>query len=195
MNISFIKFISSWLIVFNALKIHFCAVQNRNLSPTVSPTKFKNDAIKELVSNEISNHDRITRATSHQNKQNGIKEDLIRLSGDFYLPANYTRIHSPNHDDFDKPLEVILEMHDLDIIEVNDIDYTMTLKTFLGVRWEDKRIVHRGKSDKNAQIPLDLILTKRLWSPDIDIYYLKEVIDFEVMKKDLAGKLNSFIQL
>ena len=117
------------------------------------------------------------------------------MSGDFYLPANYTRIHSPNHDDFDKPLEVILEMHDLDIIEVNDIDYTMTLKTFLGVRWEDKRIVHRGKSDKNAQIPLDLILTKRLWSPDIDIYYLKEVIDFEVMKKDLAGKLNSFIQL
>ena len=194
MNISFIKLISSWLIFSNALKIHFCAVQKRNLSPTVFPTKFKIAARKESVSNEISNHDRITRAASNQNKQNGIKEDLIRLSGDFYLPANYTRIHSPNHDDFDKPLEVILEIHDLDIIEVNDIDYTMTLKTFLGVRWEDKRIVHWGKSDKNAQIPLDLILTKRLWSPDIDIYYLKEVIDFEVLKKDLAGKINSFIK-
>ena len=195
MNISFIRFILSWLIFFNALKVHFCTVKKRNLSQTVFSTKFKIDAIKEPVSNQISNHDRMARAASNQNKQDDLKKDLIHLSGDFYLPKNYTRIHSPNHDDFDKPLEVILEIHDLDIIEVNDIDYTMTLKTFLGVRWEDKRIVHRGRSDKNTQIPLDLILTKMLWSPDIDIYYLKEVIDFEVMKKDLAGIKNSFIHL
>ena len=64
----------------------------------------------------------------------------------------------------------------------------MTLKMFLGVRWEDTRIIHRGNSDRNTQIPLDLILTKKLWSPDLDIYYLKEVIDFEVLKKDLAGR-------
>ena len=123
-------------------------------------------------------------AASNSSLQNA---DLKRLSGDFYLPKNYTRIHAPNHEHSVAPLEVTLEIHDLDITDVNDIDYTMTLKMFLGVRWEDKRIIHQGSSDKNRQIPLDLILTKMLWSPDIDIYNLKVVEDFEVLKKTLAG--------
>ena len=41
-------------------------------------------------------------------------------------------------------------IQELDIVEVNDVDYTMTLKLVLGVRWKEKRIIYRGNSDKNT---------------------------------------------
>lgn len=176
-------------IFLNLLEVHLYALQKRNSSSMTFTTIFEPQITNESASYPTSEKIRLPREASSSNLQN---EELTRLSGDFYLPKNYTRIHAPNHEYSGAPLEVTLEIHDLDITDVNDIDYTMTLKMFLGVRWEDERIIHRGSSDKDTQIPLDLILTKMLWSPDIDIYNLKEVEDFEVMKKTLAGKLEIY---
>ena len=183
-----IKTLTFLLISIDSFALHFCSMHKISSSPMIFSRELNSNSISGPSLNPASSIKRLARDTSNSNEQKDSTDDLVNLSGDFYLPRNYTKIHSPNHEQSGSPLEVTFEIHDLDIIEVNDIDYTMTVKMFLGVRWEDSRIIHRGNSDGDTQIPLDLILTKKLWTPDLDIYYLKEVEDFEVLKKDLAGK-------
>jgi len=65
------------------------------------------------------------------------------------------------------------------------------------ISWEDPRIIKIGSSSNRKilpgeRIPLDLRLTKLLWSPDLDIYGLKKAINFEVLRKDVAGTMKKY---
>ena len=178
--------------------VDFCTSHKDSLSSMMSSRALNTEGFRVTVSYSNSNSKRSTRAALNSNTATTSAVELIPLSGDFYLPKNYSRIHSPNYHNSGNPLEVTLLIQELDIVEVNYIDYTMTLKLVLGVRWEEKRVIHRGSSDRNALIPLDLILTRKLWSPDLDVYQLKTMIEYECLKKDLAGKkeyINSLVEL
>ena len=177
-----------WFILLQLFAFDFCSSHKGSLFPMMFSRELNTEGLRVSSSNSKPNSKRSRRETSNSKKTTTPTVELLRLSGDFYLPRNYTRIRSPNYYNSGNPLEVTLLIQELDIVEVNDVDYTMTLKLVLGVRWEERRIIHRGSSERNAVIPLDLILTKKLWSPDLDVYQLKDMIEYECLKKDLAGK-------
>ena len=128
-----------------------------------------------------------------------IKKGMKQLSEKYFLPSNYSRILSPNSENQDSPIMVDIEINDLDIIAVNDHDFTITSKMFIGVHWKDPRILYLGSNKKHHKTYLDLELLEYLWTPDLDIYSLDQLKIFEVMGKDLAGKkikqLNMFLYL
>lgn len=122
------------------------------------------------------------------NCNNEETEEYVKLSGRHYLPKNYSRILAPNNEPNDNPLEIILEIDDLDIIEVDDIKFTVTMGMHLGLHWEDSRIIQIGTNNQDEETPLDLKLLKLLWLPDLDLYNLKQLTGFKVIGKSLAGK-------
>ena len=111
----------------------------------------------------------------------------MQLSEKYFLPKNYSRILSPKEGNMDDPIVVDIEINDLDIIAVNDFDFTITSKMHIGVHWNDPRILHIGSSKKHRKPYLDLKLLEYLWTPDLDIYNLDQLKIFEVMGKNLAG--------
>ena len=110
------------------------------------------------------------------------------MSDRHYLPKKYSRILAPNNEPNDNPLEILLEIDDLDIIEIDDIKFTVTMGMHIGIHWEDSRIIQIGTNNQAEETPLDLELLKLLWLPDLDLSNLKQLTGFEVVGKSLAGK-------
>ena len=82
----------------------------------------------------------------------------------------------------------------MDILEVSDLKHTVTMVMHLGVHWKEPRLVcpkHIGKANK---VPLDLQFLNHLWLPDLDIYNIKHIQEFKVLKK-LAGDLLAYLLL
>jgi len=82
-----------------------------------------------------------------------------------------------------------LEFNDLEVLHVNDKDFTVTLKMYLGVHWNEPRIVSLN-SQKHSVTPLDLNFLEHVWLPDLEILHLKELKGYKVLK-ELAGKQQS----
>ena len=85
-----------------------------------------------------------------------------------------------------EPIKIKLEFNDLEVLHVNDKDFTVTLKTYLGVHWNEPRIISIG-SQKDVETPLDLSFLDHVWLPDLEILHLKEIKRYKVLK-NLAGK-------
>ena len=86
-------------------------------------------------------------------------------------------------------MEVTLEFSDLDILEVDEIKHTLTMKMHLGVHWAEPRLICPENSGELNTIPLDLEFLDHLWLPDLDIYNIKRIEEFTVLKK-LAGNIS-----
>ena len=77
----------------------------------------------------------------------------------------------------------------MDILEVDDIKFTVTMQMHLGIHWGETRIIQMGSSNhQDEKTPLDLTLLDILWTPDLDVYNLKKLTGFEIIRRDLAGK-------
>ena len=83
-------------------------------------------------------------------------------------------------------LEVTLEFSDVDILEVSDLKHTLTMLMYMGVHWNEPRLITPKNTGKQHKVPLDLQFLEHLWLPDLDIYNVKHIKDFKVLKK-LAG--------
>ena len=83
-------------------------------------------------------------------------------------------------------LEVTLEFSDVDILEVSDLKHTLTMLMYMGVHWNEPRLISPNDLGKQNKVPLDLQFLEHLWLPDLDIYNVKHIKDFKVLKK-LAG--------
>ena len=90
--------------------------------------------------------------------------------------------------DSNKTVEVNLEFNNLEILAVNDIDFTVTLRVNLGIHWNEPRIIafDSGSDTTDVKTPLDLNFLHHLWLPDLEILYLKQIKDYSILKK-LAG--------
>ena len=87
------------------------------------------------------------------------------------------------------PIEIVVEFTDVEVLEVNDITQTVTIKMHLGVHWNDPRLValENGTSDQLTSI--DVTMVNHLWIPDLEIWNLQDIRHFRVTKM-LAGTLN-----
>ena len=86
----------------------------------------------------------------------------------------------------DKQLKVKLEFTDVEILKVCDIYHIITMKLHLGVHWNEPRLVSLNTHSQENQVPLDINLVDYLWLPDLDVYNIKHIKEFKVLKK-IAG--------
>ena len=102
------------------------------------------------------------------------------------MPNDYSHGDFPKDAPSNEPVEVTLQFNNLEVLVVNDVDFTITIKMFLGIHWREPRLVS-PTSTSILKIPLDLKLLDYLWLPDLEVLNLKECSDFHILKK-LAGK-------
>ena len=117
------------------------------------------------------------------------------MGGPYYLPKNYSRIVAPdadsNHLPHEEPILVTLKTNHLDVLEVNDLKYTIKLQMYLGLQWNDPRIIRITEEELTTadRTALDLNQLEILWVPDLDIYNLSKIEHFKVIR-NMQGKFN-----
>ncbi|XP_040576873.1 glutamate-gated chloride channel subunit beta [Lepeophtheirus salmonis] len=112
------------------------------------------------------------------------QEELKCVSG-FCLPRNYEKLESP------KPLKtttIHVEVDVMDVLNVNDKEFSVTLSMYFSVRWEEPRLItnHSRPHVSGEMTPIDLEFLHHLWVPNIFIYDLRSFNTLNVLKK-LAG--------
>ena len=105
---------------------------------------------------------------------------------EFCLPNNYSQSTIPKEGVSTDPAKITIEFSSLEVLVVNDIDFTVTLRGYLGIHWREPRLIGPGFSDE-VNVPLDLKFLDYLWLPDLEILYIKEISDYYILNK-LAGK-------
>ena len=114
------------------------------------------------------------------------QKDYTHLSGNYYIPKSYARTELPKNVK-EQPVAISVDIAGGAITEVNDVQFTLSMRMYIGFHWEDSRITKLPPSSKDEKTFLDLQFSKVLWTPHIDIYNLREMISFNALKKDLAG--------
>ncbi len=82
--------------------------------------------------------------------------------------------------------EVGLSTGIMDILEVNDKEFSVTLTMYFEVKWDEPRLVSNATYGPDASVPIDLQFLNHLWVPNIFIYDLRSFSALNVLKK-LAG--------
>ena len=120
--------------------------------------------------------------TNGQNINSSTKEEhgkeQLKCAESYCLPASYDKLEVP----FDESgmVKVSVDFDTLQILDVDDIKFTVMFSMYFGVRWQEPRIVGPAPDDENYYQPIDTGFIKHLWVPDIYLWYLKEieVLDF-----------------
>ena len=86
-------------------------------------------------------------------------------------------------------------MQILQIVDINDVDFTVTFSMYLFVKWMEARLQRNGTTSgfENQETPVDLKFLDKLWVPDVYFYDLKRLEDHKFLTK-FAGE-NIFILL
>ena len=84
-------------------------------------------------------------------------------------------------------------MQILQIVDINDVDFTVTFSMYLFVKWMEPRLQRNGTTSgsENQETPVDLKFLDKLWVPDVYFYDLKRLEDHMFLTK-FAGE-NIFI--
>lgn len=107
----------------------------------------------------------------------------ICVSG-YCLPKDYEQGQFPRDESNIEPITVKLEFNNVEILVINDIDFTVTFRMNMGAHWNEPRMI---APDFNVDLtPLDLKFLEHLWLPDLEILHLKHIRDYRILKK-LAG--------
>ena len=116
--------------------------------------------------------------------RNASFRSMLSYTSKYCLPKNYDPGEVPRDELTNEALTVKLEFNNLDILVVNDIDFTVTFRVNMGAHWNEPRII--APNSTIDMTPLDLKLLDHLWLPDLEILHLKQIQEFRILKK-LAG--------
>ena len=72
-------------------------------------------------------------------------------------------------------MKIKLEFTDVEILEVNDIAHTITIKMHLGVHWVEPRLVSLDTFTSDNQNSIDIRILEYMWLPDLDIYNINSL--------------------
>ena len=110
-----------------------------------------------------------------------------RCAGNICIPSSYNQWEKPISDDI---IEIGVDIEVLQIIEIDDFEFSITLVMYLNLYWNEPRILN-NQTDGIFR-PVDLSLLKDLWVPDIYIYNLKSISKQSVFT-DFAGNMQIFL--
>ena len=131
------------------------------------------------------------------------KEGYVQCSEDVCIPEGYSSSSMPRLSDNSAitsdipvpvkmiidsvPMKIMLEFTDVEILEVSDMKHTITIKMHLGVHWDEPRLKSLDTSHKlEDKYSIDIRILDYLWLPDLDIWNIKDIQEYKVLKK-LAG--------
>ena len=85
-------------------------------------------------------------------------------------------------------VDVSVDLDVLQILEVDDIKFTVSFSMYFGVRWTEPRLRSPAtKPGDNPYVAIDLGLIDFLWVPDVYIYHLKTIQVLNIFTQ-FAGK-------
>lgn len=97
-----------------------------------------------------------------------------KCSYDYCLPIDYNKLEAPFKGM--GPLEVEVTLEVLQILEVDETRFTVSLLMDLHVSWEEFRITGPTPDDPSRLLLIDIRFVQSLWLPDIYIYNMKEIV-------------------
>ena len=90
-------------------------------------------------------------------------------------------------------LNIGVDFDIIDILDVDDKEFSITLSMYLGVYWKDPQLTGPYYCSKeNDFTPVDLDMLPLIWVPDLYIYHLKSIKVLNVLR-EFAGRLQSII--
>jgi hypothetical protein len=113
-----------------------------------------------------------------------MSNDEPRCAGQVCLPSNYSRLIGLYNESSSIDIKVNLDV--LQILEVNDQLFTVSLTMYFRVAWQDPRIL--SPPTDNPHIPIALSFLDHLWVPDIYFYNLKSTQTLNIIS-EFAGTL------
>ena len=102
----------------------------------------------------------------------------------FCLPLGYQKLESPNPNG---TVDVDITVEILDILSVNDKEFSITMSMYFTVMWQESRITTNNTIIPGAWYPVSLEFLQNVWIPNVFIYNLKSFNNISVLKK-LAGE-------
>ena len=100
----------------------------------------------------------------------------------FCIPQNYSK--------FDLPTSLTTVSLGITIVEIPKIDdheFSVTLRGYLGMYWTEPRLIYDVKSNVNVSesdwISVDGDFIKELWLPDLEMYDIKEFKSQHIVSK------------
>ena len=109
--------------------------------------------------------------------------NIERCAGNVCIPSSYNQWEKPLVSEGDV-IEIGVDIEILQINEIDDLDFSITLVMYLNLYWNEPRILN-NQTDGIFR-PVDLSLLKDLWVPDIYIYNLKSISKQSIFT-DFAG--------
>ena len=103
------------------------------------------------------------------------------------LPKDYQKLESPRPD---SPVNVDINVEILDILSVNDKEFSISMSMYFSVMWQESRIVTNNTIESGFWYPVSLEFLNDLWIPNVFIYNLKSFSSLQVLKR-LAGECQS----
>ena len=74
----------------------------------------------------------------------------------------------------------------LNILSVNDKEFSITMSMYFSVMWQESRIITNNTVEPGFWYPVSLEFLNDVWIPNVFIYNLKNFKNISVLKK-LAG--------
>ena len=96
------------------------------------------------------------------------------------LPLNYQKLESPIPDG---AVHVDINVEILDILSVNDKEFSITMSMYFSVMWQESRIWTNNSLQPEDWYPVSLEFLNDLWIPNVFIYNLKSFQNVAVLKK------------
>lgn len=97
----------------------------------------------------------------------------LKCAESYCLPQVYDKLDVPFNDD--GAVNVSVDLDVLQVLEVDDIKFTVSFSMYFGVRWQEYRIDGPDPPEDNPYVPIDIDFVKNLWVPDVYIYHLKTI--------------------
>ena len=97
---------------------------------------------------------------------------------------DYQKLESPRPD---SPVHVDINVEILDILSVNDKEFSITMSMYFSVMWQESRIVTQNKIEPGFWYPVSLEFLQYIWIPNVFIYDLKSFSNNQVLKR-LSGE-------
>ena len=80
----------------------------------------------------------------------------------------------PKLESSDGPVEITLSFLNINVVKVDDREFSITLRMYLRIHWTEPRLIVSNVIEKKSKTPLDTSLLDYLWLTNFFIYNLKQ---------------------
>ena len=123
--------------------------------------------VKSVAEEAKPENTSIILSTKHSN------DSSLKCAESYCLPIDYDKLEVPFNDV--GAVDVSVDLDVLQILEIDDIKFTVSFSMYFGVRWQEKRFFGPDPPVDNPYVPIDIGFVNNLWVPDVYIYHLKTI--------------------